>query len=864
MPNPWEMNWGGQQGGFVPLTGAPPDYPYKGPQAAANLAKAQGDVAQQPYDIRLKAAQAAEAEAKARKESGLPAPMTPQQRADKLFQNDETLDTINKALELARGGKGGMSATGFGAMFSGVPTSNAKLLSNYIKTLKSNLTIDNMLQLKNASATGATGFGQLSNKEGETLASTVTALDQSMSGPQLVDALNKVNNHYHRFRASIEGIDPDKIKFDTGQPPAIGTKRRQVIGPGSSSAPPGGGGQGGGPLARPDDPLSPTNLGLGNGNTNAQIDPAVIGIRRRVASMVSGGASGGQIRNFLQNVGVDPTKVNGIDAAVAFRKRHPGYLGSYPVDIGVRDIPLSGTRQMLARAANSPFGAGAVGAANAASMGGLDEIVGATGGNGALANAGKQALAAQYPGSSLIGNIIGGAGAAAGLEAGLARAGLAGGGLLAPRAIAADALYGGGYGAGENNDDRLGGAILGAGTAIPGGLGGRALAGVTGRALTGVTNADVGRLARANVPMTLGTIARGGLKSVEDKLTSFPVIGDLINARRTEGLRGFNAAAFKEAAAPLTDQVTGNIGEAGVEDLADTVTGGYKKALGGVQLAIDPKFGFDLGNSSARIQKIPRVGGELYQTLSDTVPTYFDNGGLTGDNLQSLLDHVRQIKAGYKNDPLYGSQIKPALDQFHDYVVNMVERQAPDVMPAFRAADKAYKNRKIVGNAVKAAINTDGLFTPAQLGQQSRAAANKFGNNADTTQRPFFDLQRAGQNILPSKIPDSGTAGRIALPLALSGVGGAVGGVRGYAGSDGGNTAGDTASGVGSGVLTGATLAALLAAPGTRTGQQVIQNVLTAPRPAPVVNIGQIVRDRARLAGLVGGPLALQYQNFGD
>ena len=57
-------------------------------------------------------------------------------------------------------------------------------------------------------------------------------------------------------------------------------------------------------------------------------------------------------------------------------------------------------------------------------------------------------------------------------------------------------------------------------------------------------------------------------------------------------------------------------------------------------------------------------------------------------------------------------------------------------------------------------MNTEGVFTPAQLGMASRQNAKKFGGNYASPSRPFFDLQRAGQQVLPSKIPDSGTAGR--------------------------------------------------------------------------------------------------------
>lgn len=47
------------QPGFVPLTGAPPDFQYKGPQAAATLANTQGNVSMIPIERQYKGAQAA-------------------------------------------------------------------------------------------------------------------------------------------------------------------------------------------------------------------------------------------------------------------------------------------------------------------------------------------------------------------------------------------------------------------------------------------------------------------------------------------------------------------------------------------------------------------------------------------------------------------------------------------------------------------------------------------------------------------------------------------------------------------------------------------------------------------------------------
>jgi hypothetical protein len=84
-------------------------------------------------------------------------------------------------------------------------------------------------------------------------------------------------------------------------------------------------------------------------------------------------------------------------------------------------------------------------------------------------------------------------------------------------------------------------------------------------------------------------------------------------------------------------------------------------------------------------------------------------------------------------------------------------------MQALGNANTAYRNLNILSDAVGRGINNEGLFMPSQLGAAAKANTTRFGGKiaAATPDRPFYELQRAGQEVLPSRVPDSGTAGRI-------------------------------------------------------------------------------------------------------
>lgn len=113
---------------------------------------------------------------------------------------------------------------------------------------------------------------------------------------------------------------------------------------------------------------------------------------------------------------------------------------------------------------NSATGAYFVGAANALTSGALDEIAPALGMDSKQVQRAKEILREKYPVASFAGEVTGQTLQMAGATKALGAAGMA-----APKAAAVAEIGGGAaYGAGESNDGRVGGALMGTGAAVAG------------------------------------------------------------------------------------------------------------------------------------------------------------------------------------------------------------------------------------------------------------------------------------------------------------------------------------------------------------------------------------------------------------
>jgi hypothetical protein len=129
-------------------------------------------------------------------------------------------DTVRKAISLSQLGAGGG--------FQGLPfvrdisaaigpeifgAGQSKTLASYLDTLKSVLTVENLKELKQLSTTGASGFGSLSDKEGEILASTIAKLDPTMSESVLQENLRTIGDLLDKMRGRPTELSKEAKKY---------------------------------------------------------------------------------------------------------------------------------------------------------------------------------------------------------------------------------------------------------------------------------------------------------------------------------------------------------------------------------------------------------------------------------------------------------------------------------------------------------------------------------------------------------------------------------------------------------------------------------------------------------------------------
>lgn len=212
--------------------------------------------------------------------------------------------------------------------------------------------------------------------------------------------------------------------------------------------------------------------GIATGETKRVADPALKGLNATVSSMVRAGARGEDIAALLRDRGrtVTATELAQIQQQLDYYapyvgKDLPAGVPEPQVDAEFRNEQTSASERVAGILADNAGGAAVIGAANGLTLGGLDEIVGATSGMSTeQADALKRYMSENYPISTFLGNLTGGVAGMVpvvrGVGAGAKALSLGARGARAAQ-LGANTLASGAAGALEANQDRGTGAVVG-------------------------------------------------------------------------------------------------------------------------------------------------------------------------------------------------------------------------------------------------------------------------------------------------------------------------------------------------------------------------------------------------------------------
>lgn len=318
-------------------------------------------------------------------------------------------------------------------------------------------------------------------------------------------------------------------------------------------------------------------------------------------------------------------------------------------------------------------------------------------------------------------------------------------------------------------------ALIGA---IAGKVGDKAVRGIA-RAVNPKVAPAVQRLKDAGVKMTPGQILGAGnsrvghvLKAAEDRLGSVPVVGDLVSNARRRSVESFNEAALNQPLQSIGKTLPkGSVGHDGVAAVEQQLGAAYDDILPHLSAQADQPFMDDLARYAQESDTLlPERASQFGRIMQSDVGKYFDNAGnLSGEGLKAMESRLgKRIRTyGTSTDP-DATDMAGLLRQVQSSIRDMAARQNPAQADKLRQINEGFAKFTRVQNAASKA--NEGVFTPGQLRTATRVMDNTTRKGASARGEALMQqLADDAQAILPSDVPDSGTAGRLAALLGGAG-----------------------------------------------------------------------------------------------
>ena len=380
--------------------------------------------------------------------------------------------------------------------------------------------------------------------------------------------------------------------------------------------------------------------------------------------------------------------------------------------------------------------------------------------------------------------------------AGLARLGVKGAAKIAGLEGAAYGFGAGEGGFGERAKSAAVGGVVGAGT------------GKLADAIFPKVGDAARKLMREGVRLTPGQRVGGLTKELEERATSLPFIGDVIEAGQQNAMDDFNRAAMNVALKELPDDTLqdqallvalqsdgtlsrinstirmlgkrskkvpkGKVGQEAYEFAKDQVDEAYAKVIPKLRANVGSDFedglvkiiqenAADLGEDGLK-----KFQAKLSKILASKVTS--EDKILRGDILKTVdsdlgFEATKFLKSSVASERDLGA----ALSSVQTLLRDSMEGTSPQANREYKKVQSAFRTLLPVRKAVVAASTKRGTFTPAQLLRGSKAVDQSRDKIATATGKaPQQSLATDAQEVIGRTIPDSGTAERVMTGLLLN------------------------------------------------------------------------------------------------
>lgn len=282
------------------------------------------------------------------------------------------------------------------------------------------------------------------------------------------------------------------------------------------------------------------------------------------------------------------------------------------------------------------------------------------------------------------------------------------------------------------------------------------------------TSAQVRALMAEGVTPTPGQMAGGVANAIEEKSMSIPVVGDAIRAGRERAVGELNRAAIQRALAPIGEKLPKGVEGREAIGAAQKLLGAkYDSLLTGITVQADNTWLGQVGNVRQMMRNgsvSPEAAAQFDTILKNQVLGKFQGqNAVTGETMKAIESDLGNLASRFASDPSSDRRlVGDALFEVQSQLRKLVGRSNPAIAADLAKVNHGYANFKRVQRAAAALGSDEGSFTPAQLLSAVKATdRSKDKGRFARGDALMQDLADAGRTVLGSKVPDSGTAGRL-------------------------------------------------------------------------------------------------------
>lgn len=311
-----------------------------------------------------------------------------------------------------------------------------------------------------------------------------------------------------------------------------------------------------------------------------------------------------------------------------------------------------------------------------------------------------------------------------------------------------------------------------------GAIGGAAVAPVTGaisRIIRPRSTPQVQKLLKEGVSVTPGQALGGVAKKVEEKATSIPIVGDAIAAAHRRGIESMNTAALNRALSPIGEKLPKGIkaGNAAITYTRQALSRAYDKVLPKLTGVADDQFKGELDTIRSMADSLSDKARSQINRILDRqiIGKMTQAGRASGDTLKAMESELGRVARGMgKSQDWEQRQVGSAIREAQAAVRRMLARQNPNYADELQAINKGYSEFAVMRDAASRQGAKEGVAGVGNLRSAVRKSDMSVGKGRFAEgNAKMQDLADAADAVLATKIPDSGTPGRLLMSGAALG-----------------------------------------------------------------------------------------------